>query len=223
VFTGARAACYTAITAINRRPLISAGGKGSADHVAVNSGKGSGVTDSSMPSDGGLILPGAKGSIEFRKVRFAYPTRQGIDVLSEFSLTVPAGKTVALVGPSGGGKSTVTNLLERFYDPVDGEILMDGVDLRKLDLMWLRQQIGLVSQEPKLFASSIRDNIGCVVAKISQGEIEDAARKANAHDFINQFPEKYDTQVGDLGGRLSGGQKQRIGKCYAYRWFIPLL
>ena len=101
-------------------------------------------------------------------------------------------------------------LLERFYDPQQGAVYFDGVNLRELNVKWLRQQIGLVQQEPKLFAASIRDNIRVSAPNATQEEIEEAARKANAHDFIISFPQGYDTQVGDEGAQLSGGQKQRI-------------
>lgn len=158
----------------------------------------------------GEKLNEVKGEIEFHDVRFAYPSRLEIDVFKGMSLKVPAGKTVALVGTSGGGKSTTVHLLERFYDVKSGSITLDGVDIRKLNLKWLREQIGLVSQEPKLFAQSIRENIAIGLPGATQEQIEEAARKANAHDFITSFPSGYDTQVGDEGAQLSGGQKQRI-------------
>jgi ATP-binding cassette subfamily B (MDR/TAP) protein 1 len=117
---------------------------------------------------------------------------------------------VALVGVSGSGKSSVVQLLERFYDPDSGSIKLDGEDLRNLSIPWLRENIGLVSQEPKLFAMSIRDNIAAGLPNATEQEIIEAAKTANAHDFISSFPNGYDTDVGDLGGQLSGGQKQRI-------------
>ena len=117
---------------------------------------------------------------------------------------------MALAGPSGCGKSTLAQLLERFYDPDAGSITLDGEDLRNLNLRWLRQQIGLVSQEPKLFATSIRDNIAVGSPGATDEDIVQAAKVAHAHDFICSFPKGYDTQVGDLGGQISGGQKQRI-------------
>jgi ATP-binding cassette subfamily B (MDR/TAP) protein 1 len=151
------------------------------------------VIDSS--SEDGVKLPSVNGTIEFKNVTFAYPTRQETDVLNGFSLTVEAGKTVALVGPSGCGKSTTVQLVERFYDPVAGEVTLDGRDLRDLNVHWLRQQIGLVSQEPALFACSIRENIAYGSPNATQEQIEEAARKANAHSFVVSFPDGYNTQV----------------------------
>nr|AFP44681.1 hypothetical protein [Eragrostis tef] len=157
-------------------------------------------------------LPSVTGRVEMRGVDFAYPSRPDIPVLRGFSLTVPPGKTIALVGSSGSGKSTVVSLIERFYDPSAGEILLDGHDLKSLNLRWLRQQIGLVSQEPTLFATSIKENL--LLGRDSQSatlaEMEEAARVANAHSFIIKLPDGYDTQVGERGLQLSGGQKQRI-------------
>ena len=150
------------------------------------------------------------GEIEFSNVHFAYPSRLEVEVFKGFSLKVPAGKTVALVGSSGCGKSTVVHLLERFYDVTGGFITIDDIDIRCLNLKSLREQIGLVSQEPKLFAQSIRENISIGLPGASQPQIEDAARKANAHQFITSFPKGYNTQVGDEGSQMSGGQKQRI-------------
>nr|AAR00316.1 PGP1 [Zea mays] len=152
------------------------------------------------------------GRVEMRGVDFAYPSRPDVPILRGFSLSVPAGKTIALVGSSGSGKSTVVSLIERFYDPSAGQILLDGHDLRSLELRWLRRQIGLVSQEPALFATSIRENL--LLGRDSQSatlaEMEEAARVANAHSFIIKLPDGYDTQVGERGLQLSGGQKQRI-------------
>jgi ATP-binding cassette subfamily B (MDR/TAP) protein 1 len=111
---------------------------------------------------------------------------------------------------SGGGKSTVVQLIERFYDPSSGSITLDGHNLKDLNVKWLRQHIGLVSQEPKLFACSIKDNIKINRPNATQEEVETAAKKANAHDFIMSFPDGYDTDVGNEGTQLSGGQKQRV-------------
>ena len=124
------------------------------------------------------------GRIEFSNVHFTYPTREEVEIFRGFDLTIEAGKTVALVGPSGSGKSTTVQLIERFYDPSAGTITLDGVDLKSLNVSWLRQQIGLVSQEPKLFATSIKQNIAIAKPGATDEEIEDAARRANAHDFI---------------------------------------
>ncbi|CAM9790931.1 unnamed protein product [Ectocarpus sp. 12 AP-2014] len=159
---------------------------------------------------GGERLPVVKGTIELRKVRFRYPARPDALVFRSFKLKVDAGTTVALVGASGNGKSTVINLLLRFYDPERGAVLIDGMDIRSFNVAWLRGQIGLVSQEPVLFATSIADNIAYGCEGATREEVEEAARKANAHDFVCSFPDGYDTEVGEKGVQLSGGQKQRI-------------
>ncbi|KAL7574665.1 hypothetical protein ACA910_003011 [Epithemia clementina (nom. ined.)] len=165
-------------------------------------------------SNSGIKPQSVLGHIVFDGVDFAYPTRRERLVFRDFSLNIPPGTTVALVGESGCGKSTAVALLERFYDPLKGAITLDGHNLKDFNVRWLRQHIGLVAQEPKFFATSIRDNIaaGAIVEKaaVTQKDIEEAARRANAHDFIQSFPQGYDTQVGDLGGQLSGGQRQRI-------------
>ncbi|XP_074276332.1 ABC transporter B family member 1 [Silene latifolia] len=158
----------------------------------------------------GTELDSVTGQIELKNVEFSYPSRPDIKILSNFSLTVPAGKTIALVGSSGSGKSTVVSLIERFYDPTEGQLLLDGHDIKTLKLKWLRQQIGLVSQEPALFATTIKENILLGRPDASLVEVEEAARVANAHSFIIKLPDGYDTQVGERGLQLSGGQKQRI-------------
>jgi len=150
------------------------------------------------------------GSVKFTDVTFSYPSRLETKIFDGFNLDVPAGKTVALVGVSGGGKSTVVQLLERFYDVTGGSISIDGKDIRTVNVKWLRSKIGLVSQEPKLFAMSIFDNISIGCPEATQEEVEDAAKKANAHDFIMSFSDGYNTECGDEGAQLSGGQKQRI-------------
>ncbi|XP_058083871.1 ABC transporter B family member 1 [Magnolia sinica] len=161
-------------------------------------------------SETGIELSSVTGHVELKNVDFSYPSRQEVRILSNFSLNVPAGKTIALVGSSGSGKSTVVSLIERFYDPTSGQVLLDGQDIRTLKLRWLRQQIGLVSQEPALFATTIKENMLLGRADATQIEIEEAARVANAHSFIIKLPDGYDTQVGERGLQLSGGQKQRI-------------
>eukprot|EP00268_Persea_americana_P027417 TRINITY_DN267_c0_g1_i2.p1 TRINITY_DN267_c0_g1~~TRINITY_DN267_c0_g1_i2.p1 ORF type:complete len:1421 (+),score=262.46 TRINITY_DN267_c0_g1_i2:374-4264(+) len=161
-------------------------------------------------SESGVELPSVTGHVELRSVEFSYPSRPEVRVLSDFSLNVPAGKTIALVGSSGSGKSTVVSLIERFYDPISGQVLLDGHDIKELKVRWLRQQIGLVSQEPALFATTIRENMLLGRPDATQVEIEEAARVANAHSFIIKLPDAYDTQVGERGLQLSGGQKQRI-------------
>ncbi|KAG1361415.1 ABC transporter B family member 1 [Cocos nucifera] len=155
-------------------------------------------------------LNAVTGHVELKNVDFAYPSRPDVPVLRNFSLSAPAGKTLALVGSSGSGKSTVVSLMERFYDPNSGQVLLDGHDIKTLKLRWLRQQIGLVSQEPTLFATTIKENLLLGREDASQEEIEEAARVANAHSFIIKLPDGYDSQVGERGLQLSGGQKQRI-------------
>ncbi|CAM6075034.1 unnamed protein product [Sphagnum tenellum] len=150
------------------------------------------------------------GNLELRNVDFAYPSRIHAQIFRNFNLQIPAGRTVALVGSSGSGKSTVVALLERFYDPSAGQVLIDGVDIKNLQLKWLRNQIGLVSQEPALFATSIVANILYGKDHSSMEEVIEAAKSANAHNFISQLPDGYETQVGERGVQLSGGQKQRI-------------
>ncbi|KAL5807361.1 hypothetical protein ACOSQ3_030252 [Xanthoceras sorbifolium] len=160
--------------------------------------------------ESGLELNSVTGLVELKNVDFSYPSRPDVRILNNFSLNVPAGKTIALVGSSGSGKSTVVSLIERFYDPTSGQVLLDGHDLKTMKLRWLRQQIGLVSQEPALFATSIRENILLGRPDANQSEIEEAARVANAHSFVIKLPEGFETQVGERGLQLSGGQKQRI-------------
>ncbi|KAJ4951899.1 hypothetical protein NE237_028731 [Protea cynaroides] len=156
------------------------------------------------------ILQSISGEVEFKHIDFAYPSRPENSILRDFSLKVPAGKTVALVGGSGSGKSTIITLLQRFYDPLNGQILLDGVSIVKLQLKWLRSQMGLVSQEPALFSTSIKENILFGKEDATMDEVVAAAKSANAHNFICQLPQGYDTQVGEGGTQLSGGQKQRI-------------
>ncbi|KAG5584275.1 hypothetical protein H5410_044709 [Solanum commersonii] len=158
----------------------------------------------------GLELDTVSGELELKNVEFSYPSRPEIKILNNFNLVVPAGKTIALVGSSGSGKSTVVSLIERFYDPTSGQLMLDGNDIKTLKLKWLRQQIGLVSQEPALFATSIKENILLGRPEATQIEIEEAARVANAHSFVIKLPDGFDTQVGERGLQLSGGQKQRI-------------
>ncbi|NWV67954.1 MDR1 protein, partial [Malurus elegans] len=163
-------------------------------------------------SEEGEKLNHFEGNIEFRNIHFVYPTRPEVRVLQGLSVKVNKGQTLALVGSSGCGKSTSIQLLERFYDPVEGQVLADGFDTRSLHLQWLRSRLGLVSQEPILFDCSIAENIqyGDNSRVVSQEEIEEAAKAANIHAFIEKLPEKYNTRVGEKGTQLSGGQKQRI-------------
>ncbi|KIH67335.1 ABC transporter, ATP-binding protein [Ancylostoma duodenale] len=151
-----------------------------------------------------------QGSIRFSRLFFSYPVSRRNMVLTGINLKVPAGKTVAFVGPSGCGKSTSIQLIERFYDPVVGKVLFDEEDARELNLKHLRSQISLVGQEPILFNYSIRENIAYGIENPTDEQVEEAARLANAHNFITKLPSGYDTIVGERGGMLSGGQKQRI-------------
>ncbi|CEG50437.1 multidrug resistance protein abc superfamily [Plasmopara halstedii] len=173
------------------------------------------IRDRTAPIDSfspdGLQLAKVKGQLELKDISFRYPNRPEISVLRHCSVTIKPGQTVAFCGLSGSGKSTIVSIIERFYDPVMGEVLLDGHNIKSLNLQWLRNQIGLVGQEPTLFNGSIADNIAYGLAKQPcQQEIEEAAKMANAHDFIRQFPDGYNTQVGMKGEQLSGGQKQRI-------------
>ncbi|KAM7316115.1 hypothetical protein ACRRTK_024795 [Alexandromys fortis] len=160
----------------------------------------------------GLKPSTLEGNVQFRDVMFNYPTRPDIPVLQGLSLEVKKGQTLALVGSSGCGKSTVVQLLERFYDPRAGTVFLDGKEAKQLNVQWLRAHLGTVSQEPILFDCSIAENIayGDNSRVVSQDEIERAAKEANIHQFIESLPDKYSTRVGDKGTQLSGGQKQRI-------------
>ena len=172
------------------------------------------------PMDGkGDKLDHVKGTVELRNIKHIYPSRAEVVVMENVNLLVPAGKTTALVGASGSGKSTVVGLVERFYDPVGGNVYLDGHDISSLNLRWLRQQISLVSQEPTLFSTTIFGNIahGLIGTEYEHASvekqkelIENAAKMANAHDFVIGLPDGYETNVGERGFLLSGGQKQRI-------------
>ncbi|XP_029587596.1 antigen peptide transporter 2-like [Salmo trutta] len=150
------------------------------------------------------------GHVQFHNLSFSYPTRQERKVLQGFSLELRPGQLTALVGPSGGGKSTCVSLLERFYQPQQGEILLDGLPLQSYQHHYLHRKIAMVGQEPVLFSGSIKDNIAYGLADCSLERVQEAARRANAHSFISQLEKGYDTDVGERGGQLSGGEKQRI-------------
>lgn len=155
-----------------------------------------------------VMLNEVKGSVEFNNVNFHYsPDRQ---ILKNISFELTPGKSIAIVGPSGSGKSTIINLIPRIYDVISGEVLFDGVDVRKLDLSFLRSQIGLVSQETYLFNGTIRENLLYANENASETMIIEACKKANIHDFIARQPDGYDTIVGNRGLKLSGGEKQRL-------------
>jgi ATP-binding cassette, subfamily B (MDR/TAP), member 1 len=170
-------------------------------------------------NDEGEKLSVVEGHIRLENIRHIYPSRPEVTVMDGVSLDIPAGKVTALVGASGSGKSTIIGLVERFYNPIGGSIYLDGTDINTLNIRWLRQQIGLVGQEPILFAVSILENIryGLIgtdyedASEASQKEmIVEAAKKANAHEFISQLSDGYETNVGQRGFLLSGGQKQRV-------------
>jgi ATP-binding cassette subfamily B (MDR/TAP) protein 1 len=173
--------------------------------------------DSSSPD--GLKPEKVEGHITFENVAFNYPSRPSVPVVKGLSFSFPAGKTAALVGASGSGKSTIVALVERFYDPLSGVVKLDGIDLKDLNIKWLRTQIGLVSQEPTLFNTTIKGNIahGLIGTKYEHATeeekfalIKEACIKANADGFVNNMPLGYDTMVGERGFLISGGQKQRI-------------
>ncbi|THD58884.1 ABC transporter ATP-binding protein [Phenylobacterium sp.] len=170
---------------------------------------------------GASVLPHGRGDIVFDEVSFAYD--DGGPTISDISFEVRRGETVALVGPSGGGKTTVLNLIPRFYDATAGRITIDGHEVREVTLSSLRDQIALVTQEPFLFDDTIRANIAYARPDARQEEIEQAAREAAAHDFILSLPKGYDTGVGEAGARLSGGQRQRIAIARAFLKDAPIL
>ncbi|BGP16128.1 hypothetical protein JCM10213v2_004122 [Rhodosporidiobolus nylandii] len=167
----------------------------------------------------GLKLEVVKGEIELKGVQFIYPSRPDVHVLHGFDGVFPPGKMTALVGGSGSGKSTIIGIIERFYDPVEGSVKLDGVELKDLNVKWLRNQIGLVSQEPTLFATTVAGNIehGLIGSAFEhespeqrRARVVEAAKLSNADGFISQLPQGYDTHIGERGMLLSGGQKQRI-------------
>ncbi|VAI55324.1 unnamed protein product [Triticum turgidum subsp. durum] len=162
-------------------------------------------------SDEGMMLENVTGDIDFSNVSFKYPSRPDVQIFSDFTLHIPSRKTIALVGESGSGKSTIISLLERFYDPDSGSISVDGVEIKSLKISWLRDQMGLVGQEPVLFNDTIRANITYGKhGEVTEEEVTGVAKAANAHEFISSLPQGYDTLVGEKGVQLSGGQKQRV-------------
>nr|XP_057907080.1 bile salt export pump-like [Doryrhamphus excisus] len=161
-------------------------------------------------SEAGYKLDQVKGDIEFHNVTFHYPSRPEVKILDQVSVTIKSGMTTAFVGPSGAGKSTAVQLIQRFYDPKVGMVTLDGHDIRGLNIQWLRSLIGIVEQEPVLFATTIAENIRYGCPGISRDDIITAAKEANAYNFIIDLPQKFDTFVGEGGSQMSGGQKQRI-------------
>ncbi|KAK5613821.1 hypothetical protein CRENBAI_015701 [Crenichthys baileyi] len=161
-------------------------------------------------SENGHKLDKVKGDLEFRNVTFFYPSRPEVKILDNLSIQIKAGETTAFVGPSGSGKSTAIQLIQRFYDPKEGTVSLDGHDIRTLNIQWLRSLIGIVEQEPVLFATTIAENIQYGRPGVTMEEIIQAAKDANAYNFIMTLPQKFDTLVGEGGGQMSGGQKQRI-------------
>ncbi|OWF38381.1 ATP-binding cassette sub-family B member 10, mitochondrial [Mizuhopecten yessoensis] len=167
-----------------------------------------------IPVSGGVIPTSeVVGNLSFNNITFSYPARSDMQIFSDLSLLVPAGSVTAVVGASGSGKSTLGTLLLRFYDPTKGSVVLDQENIRDLDPMWLRTQIGSVSQEPVLFSCSVAENIAYGAqdpTKVTAEEVEEAAKKANAYHFIQTFPEGFNTMVGERGLMLSGGQRQRV-------------
>ncbi|XP_063255894.1 bile salt export pump isoform X4 [Prinia subflava] len=161
-------------------------------------------------SEDGYKLDKVRGEIEFHNVTFHYPSRPDVKILDNLNMVIKAGETTAFVGASGAGKSTAIQLIQRFYDPTDGMITLDGHDIRSLNIQWLRSQIGIVEQEPVLFATTIAENIRYGRDEATMEDIIKAAKQANAYNFIMDLPQQFDTHVGEGGSQMSGGQKQRI-------------
>ena len=178
------------------------------------------VTDPAHP----VALPRpVRGEISFEAVNFAYPSRREQPALDALNLTIKPGETVALVGPSGAGKTTIIQLIQRFYDPDIGRVTLDGMSLAELARVDFRQDIALVPQDPVIFAASARDNIRFGRLDASDDEVEEAARAAAAHDFITALPDGYDSPLGERGVMISGGQKQRIAIARAILRDAPVL
>uniref|UniRef100_A0A673MZ73 Bile salt export pump n=1 Tax=Sinocyclocheilus rhinocerous TaxID=307959 RepID=A0A673MZ73_9TELE len=177
---------------------------------AFAAGRGATLSEIDCLSEAGYKLDKVKGDLEFHNITFHYPSRPEVKILDQLNLQVKSGETTAFVGPSGAGKSTAIQLIQRFYDPKEGMVTLDGHDIRGLNIQWLRSLIGIVEQEPVLFATSIAENIRYGRPGVSNDDIVTAAKEANAYNFIMDLPQKFDTLVGEGGGQMSGGQKQRI-------------
>ncbi|KAI4544123.1 hypothetical protein MG293_004389 [Ovis ammon polii] len=185
-FAAGRAAAASIFETIDRKPLID------------------------CMSEDGYKLDRIKGEIEFHNVTFHYPSRPEVKILNKLNTVIKSGEVTAVVGSSGAGKSTALQLIQRFYDPTEGMVTLDGHDIRSLNIQWLRAQIGIVEQEPVLFSTTIAENIRYGRKDATMEDIVRAAKEANAYNFIMDLPQQFDTLVGEGGGQMSGGQKQRI-------------
>jgi len=214
-FVGAVLLLYTPVKSLGRVGQLVIQGAASGDRIFEILD-----TPTPVPDRGAATLAPFRDAVRYERVTFAYGERI---VLQDLSLEVRKGEVVALVGASGGGKTTVANLLPRFWDPVGGRITLDGVDLRDVTLRSLRSQLALVTQETVLFNDSVRANIAYGRPEIPQAEVEHAARLAQAHEFIQALPEGYDTRVGERGVLLSGGQRQRLAIARAFLKDAPIL
>lgn len=214
--------------------VIVAGAVGTISEVIGDLQRAAGATDRlvellTTPTD--IILPlqpqplpePALGAVAMNNVRFVYPSRPDTPVFENFNVQVAPGEKIALVGPSGAGKTTVFQLLQRFYDPLEGSVLLDGVDLKNADLAQVRSRIALVPQDPVIFAASLRDNVRYAKPDASDVEVESACKAAHAMEFIEKLPEGLDAYLGERGVRLSGGQKQRIAIARAVLADRPIL
>jgi len=222
------------LTAFVVYAVIVAGAVGSISQVIGDLQRAAGATERllelldaptaiSSPAEPRPLVEPFRGEISIRDLRFAYPTRPTPPALDELNLSVDAGSSIALVGPSGAGKSTLFDMLLRFYDPQRGSVLIDGVDIRELDLQDLRSRIAIVSQQPAMFTGNVRENIRYGRPDASDEDVRAAAQAAYASDFIEQLPQGYDSFLGEAGIRLSGGQKQRIAIARAILKDAPIL